>query len=263
MVLVVIGTARRSPRRWPLWTAVIGAVLTVLGSFVYPVVVEPLFNSFTSLPAGPLRTRDPAAGAHRGGAGPRRAGRRRLPSYDDPERLRLGVRQHPARGPLRQPGQRRAAAGGALGRGPRARARQAPRRGHRHGPGRRGRGAGGRSAGAAAHPPPAARPRRAPRGRDHPRWWRCSWRWPPWARCWPARSRTPRAGPSRRAPTGRRSRRPTTTRRSRPCSSSSPCSSLSDPEPPALSQFWFGSHPTALQRIGIADALQRMATRGR
>ncbi len=56
LVLLVIGTARRSPRRWPLWTALAGAVLTVLGSYVYPVVVEPLFNQFASLPDGQLRT---------------------------------------------------------------------------------------------------------------------------------------------------------------------------------------------------------------
>ena len=57
LVLLVLGTARRSPRRWPLWTALAGAVLTVLGSWVYPVVVEPLFNQFTPLPDGELRTR--------------------------------------------------------------------------------------------------------------------------------------------------------------------------------------------------------------
>ena len=56
MVLLIIGTARRSPRRWPLWTGLAGALLTVLGSWVYPVVVEPLFNQFTPLAAGPLRT---------------------------------------------------------------------------------------------------------------------------------------------------------------------------------------------------------------
>ena len=55
-VLLVLTTARRSPRRWPLWTAVAGVVLTVLGSWVYPVVVEPLFNHFTPLPDGRLRT---------------------------------------------------------------------------------------------------------------------------------------------------------------------------------------------------------------
>ncbi len=33
--------------------------------------------------------------------------------------------------------------------------------------------------------------------------------------------------------------------------------SLNDPTSPAWSQFWFGSHPTTLQRIGIARALQQ------
>jgi STE24 endopeptidase len=54
--MVVLISARCSPRRWPLWAAVAGAVLTVLGSWVYPVVVEPLFNHFTPLPHGRLRT---------------------------------------------------------------------------------------------------------------------------------------------------------------------------------------------------------------
>ncbi len=31
--------------------------------------------------------------------------------------------------------------------------------------------------------------------------------------------------------------------------------SLADPSPPAITQFWFGSHPTVLQRIGIAEAV--------
>ena len=31
--------------------------------------------------------------------------------------------------------------------------------------------------------------------------------------------------------------------------------SLGDPTPPAWSQFWFGSHPTTLQRIALADRL--------
>ena len=50
-------SARRSPRRWPLWAGLAGALLTVLGSWVYPVVVEPLFNHFTPLPHGDLRTK--------------------------------------------------------------------------------------------------------------------------------------------------------------------------------------------------------------
>jgi STE24 endopeptidase len=32
--------------------------------------------------------------------------------------------------------------------------------------------------------------------------------------------------------------------------------SLSDDDPPRWSQFWFGSHPTTLQRIGLARALE-------
>ena len=54
--LVLIGLARRVPRAWPLCAGLLSALLVVLGSFVYPVAVEPLFNSFRSLPDGPLRT---------------------------------------------------------------------------------------------------------------------------------------------------------------------------------------------------------------
>lgn len=55
-MLVLVGSARRWRRAWP---AVAGAVLgglVLVGSFVYPVVVEPLFNTFTPLPPSPLRS---------------------------------------------------------------------------------------------------------------------------------------------------------------------------------------------------------------
>ncbi len=55
-VLVVLVLARRLPRTWWAAASAASAMLVVLGSFVYPVVVEPAFNSFTSLPAGALRT---------------------------------------------------------------------------------------------------------------------------------------------------------------------------------------------------------------
>lgn len=55
-VLVVLVWARLSPRRWPLWTALTGAALVFLGSWVWPVAVEPLFNRFTPLPRGELRS---------------------------------------------------------------------------------------------------------------------------------------------------------------------------------------------------------------
>jgi len=54
-LLVLVGIARRAPRRWPVIVAVLAAGLAVLGSFVYPVLVQPLFNDFTSLPKGELR----------------------------------------------------------------------------------------------------------------------------------------------------------------------------------------------------------------
>ncbi len=56
LLLVVVGLARRLPRSWWAWAAGLTAALVVVGSFVYPVVVEPLFNRFTPLPAGQLRT---------------------------------------------------------------------------------------------------------------------------------------------------------------------------------------------------------------
>jgi STE24 endopeptidase len=56
VLLVVMALARRFPRRWWVAAAGAGAALVVGGSFAYPVVVEPVFNSFHSLPAGELRT---------------------------------------------------------------------------------------------------------------------------------------------------------------------------------------------------------------
>lgn len=47
---------RRFPRHWWAPGAVLGALLVVLSSFVYPLVVEPAFHNFSSLPEGELRT---------------------------------------------------------------------------------------------------------------------------------------------------------------------------------------------------------------
>jgi STE24 endopeptidase len=56
-LVAVMATARRWRRAWPAVAGVLLAVLVLLGSFVYPLLVEPLFNSFTPLPDGSLRTR--------------------------------------------------------------------------------------------------------------------------------------------------------------------------------------------------------------
>ena len=56
VVLVVLALARRAPRTWWAWGSLAAVTLTLAGSFAYPVVVEPAFNSFRSLPAGALRS---------------------------------------------------------------------------------------------------------------------------------------------------------------------------------------------------------------
>ncbi|WP_448623939.1 M48 family metallopeptidase [Geodermatophilus sp. URMC 64] len=55
-VLVLVVLARRMPRFWWAWAAAAAALLVVVGSFLYPVVIEPAFNRFDSLQAGQLRT---------------------------------------------------------------------------------------------------------------------------------------------------------------------------------------------------------------
>jgi STE24 endopeptidase len=55
VLLVVVGFARRSPRWWFAWAAVAAMLLTVAGSFLYPVLVEPLFNKFTPMQPGPFK----------------------------------------------------------------------------------------------------------------------------------------------------------------------------------------------------------------
>ncbi|GAA4721656.1 M48 family metallopeptidase [Nocardioides conyzicola] len=56
LLIVLIGCARRWERSWPAVAAALMGALVLLGSFVYPLLVEPIFNNFTSLPDGPLRT---------------------------------------------------------------------------------------------------------------------------------------------------------------------------------------------------------------
>ncbi len=56
LLIVLVGCARRWPRAWPAVAGVILGALVMLGSFVYPVLVEPAFNHFTALPPGPLRS---------------------------------------------------------------------------------------------------------------------------------------------------------------------------------------------------------------
>ena len=50
------GLTRLSPQQWWAWAAGGAAVLVMLGSAVYPILIEPVFNSFSSLDDGPLKT---------------------------------------------------------------------------------------------------------------------------------------------------------------------------------------------------------------
>ncbi|MCU1675489.1 MAG: Ste24 endopeptidase [Frankiales bacterium] len=55
ILVVVVGLARAFPRSWWAVGAVSGAALVIGLSFASPLVIEPLFNRFTSMPAGELR----------------------------------------------------------------------------------------------------------------------------------------------------------------------------------------------------------------
>jgi Zn-dependent protease with chaperone function len=54
-LLVLAGLARRSPRWWFAWAGGTALGLSVAGSFLYPVLVEPLFSSFTPMARGPFK----------------------------------------------------------------------------------------------------------------------------------------------------------------------------------------------------------------
>ncbi|MDX6326299.1 MAG: endopeptidase [Nocardioidaceae bacterium] len=55
VVLLVVAVARRSPRHWYVGAAVGALVGTFVLSTLYPLVVEPLFNRFQPMPDSPLK----------------------------------------------------------------------------------------------------------------------------------------------------------------------------------------------------------------
>jgi STE24 endopeptidase len=56
VLFILFALIKSSPEWWWTWGAAAGALLVVVVSFAYPIVIEPVFNKFTPLPAGPLRT---------------------------------------------------------------------------------------------------------------------------------------------------------------------------------------------------------------
>ncbi|TFV65217.1 UNVERIFIED_ORG: M48 family peptidase [Bacillus sp. AZ43] len=55
-LLVLVWLARRAPRLWWAWAGAGAAALVVVGSFLWPVVIEPAFNRFEPLAESRLRT---------------------------------------------------------------------------------------------------------------------------------------------------------------------------------------------------------------
>ena len=55
-VLVVVGCARRWRRAWPAIAGGVLAGFVLVGSLVYPVLIEPIFNDFEPLPDGEFRS---------------------------------------------------------------------------------------------------------------------------------------------------------------------------------------------------------------
>jgi STE24 endopeptidase len=55
-LMSILWLVRRAPRWWWAWAAVAAAGFVVVASFLYPLVIEPAFNRFEPLPAGELRT---------------------------------------------------------------------------------------------------------------------------------------------------------------------------------------------------------------
>jgi STE24 endopeptidase len=57
VLLVFYGITRLAPNWWWAWAAAGAAALVVLLTFIFPVVIEPVFNKFTPMDDSPLRTR--------------------------------------------------------------------------------------------------------------------------------------------------------------------------------------------------------------
>jgi STE24 endopeptidase len=66
VLLAFYGVTRLAPNWWWAWAAAGAAALVVLLTFIFPVLIEPIFNKFTPMEDGPLRTRIMAMAASDG-----------------------------------------------------------------------------------------------------------------------------------------------------------------------------------------------------
>jgi STE24 endopeptidase len=63
IIMALYGVIRRAPRTWWLWGTGVMAVFILFGAVVAPVYVAPLFNKYTELQQGPLRSKIEAVAA--------------------------------------------------------------------------------------------------------------------------------------------------------------------------------------------------------
>ncbi|WP_157216947.1 M48 family metallopeptidase [Flavisphingomonas formosensis] len=55
LLLAIYALMRRAPRRWWIWSGAVSAVAIIVLVVLSPVLIEPLFNSYTPAPAGKVR----------------------------------------------------------------------------------------------------------------------------------------------------------------------------------------------------------------
>ncbi len=63
LVMVVYAVIKRAPRTWWLWATGVVGVFAFAAMVVTPVYIAPLFNTYTEMPAGPLRSKIEAIAA--------------------------------------------------------------------------------------------------------------------------------------------------------------------------------------------------------
>jgi STE24 endopeptidase len=56
-LVILVGLARKLPRWWPVAAAALAAALVVGSAYVYPLLIEPAFNRFAPLPDGSLHAK--------------------------------------------------------------------------------------------------------------------------------------------------------------------------------------------------------------
>lgn len=55
VLMVIFAVIRRAPRTWWLWGTAAMAAMMAFGFVIQPLFIEPLFNKYTPMPAGPMR----------------------------------------------------------------------------------------------------------------------------------------------------------------------------------------------------------------